>query len=315
MRLEKLPSIERDLRLDHQFTHPETLRLAGEDIQVHDVRPDKEKTEVSVFFGLGWSATPEVYRENIMELARRGRRVISPDAPHGVDAEPAGGYPAAELRKVAAVIKTLEEKNIAKVDAVAHSESGIYLTIAAMMYPERFRSIVFVDAAGIIGPDKLPRLAAGFSLDIVKQLVNEALKAEPVNPLESKKWNPLREINAKKIPPKLPWNPLGAVKVLAEKPLQSIRSVFAIANADLRDMIDKLREKGIRIAVIQAESSSAFSEEKIKETMKGRADQFYSLPGTHNSVILDPERYTSVIDRALDAMEKEHARQTGSGSE
>lgn len=294
--------------IEEQFDSPEVFNLAGADIEINDVSPEKQTSEVPTLFGLGWSATPSVYRENILALVREGRRVISPNAPHGIDTPPKDGYPAAELRKVAAVIETLNEKKIDKVDAVAHSEAGLYITIAAALYPERFRNLVLVDSAGIIGPDTFKRLAVGFSLDVVRQVINDVRETKSFDPQRSS-FNPLHGINQEKAPPKVAPDILSPIKILSENPLQSIRSVFAIANSDIREMLREIHKEGIKITIVHAEGDLAFPMDRVKSTIGGDdgvpVDGFYEVAGTHNSVILNPQPFMVAINHALNEMGKE----------
>lgn len=302
------PPDQEPLSPERRFEAPEILELAGAPIEVYDVSPENAK-ETPVLFGLGWSATTSVYRDTILRMAEGGRRVISANAPHGVEAEPVDGYPNAEIRKVAAIIEALNEKNILKVDAVGHSEAGIYLTIAATLHPERFRSLTLVDAAGIVGPDSLKRLAVGFSIDVMKQTVNEVEKTRPVNVLEGS-TNPLRAINREGPPPGPPQSPLAPLKVLGQEPLQSIRSVFAIANSDVRNMLKGLREKGIAVSAVHAKDDNFFPIEKVQEAVdEGAIGKLYSVQGTHNSVILDSKRFAPLIEQALADMEEEKKKQ------
>ncbi|MBI3630949.1 MAG: hypothetical protein HY221_01260 [Candidatus Sungbacteria bacterium] len=44
--------------------------------------------------------------------------------------------------------------------------------------------------------------------------------------------------------------------------------------------------------------------ERVQEqTTKEMVDGFYSVNGTHNELYLHPEKYTALVDNALDALE------------
>ena len=95
---------------EEQWANPERVQIGTRVIEVEDIRPEKQKTEVPTIIGLGWSETPKAHKANIQMLMEHGRRVISPDTPHGVEVEPMENYPTIELRKMAALIETLETK-------------------------------------------------------------------------------------------------------------------------------------------------------------------------------------------------------------
>ncbi len=286
---------DKPLSPEEQFAKPETITINGVPVPIYDIAPGRErlKTEVPTIIGLGWSATTEVYKKNMLKFADCGRRVISADAPHGIPADPIPKYPMAELRKAAAILETIDEKGIDKVDAVVHSEAGVFITIAATMRPEKFRNIVYIDPAGMIGKDNLPRLAVGFSLDLIHQTIREMKKSR------------LRKEQNTRAVGETAANPLGAVKVLAEQPGQSIRSVFAITTEDIREMLRGLKAKGVGLSVIHGAEDRAFPMKRMQEAMSPEEiDGFYSTVGTHNSFILEPEPYTRLADQALDALEK-----------
>lgn len=113
-------------------------------MNVVDVKPERAKTEIPAMWLRGWGTTVEVHEDNILELAQRGRRTLAIDASHGIASENIPESTTAqgreihdiELRKVAALLKTLDEKEIEQTDMVAHSEGAIYGVMAALLRPE-----------------------------------------------------------------------------------------------------------------------------------------------------------------------------------
>ncbi|MBU6414803.1 alpha/beta hydrolase [Patescibacteria group bacterium] len=143
--------------LEKQFQNPKIFGLEGaeDEIEIFDIIPHKAKTNVPMLFISGWSGTPHAYKENILSHAKFGRRVISSNTPHGIEAQNNEQFPNSEMRKVVAAIKTLEACGIEKVDAVGHSEGAIDVVMAAVLYPEKFRNIVLVNPGGLQGKDSL----------------------------------------------------------------------------------------------------------------------------------------------------------------
>jgi len=164
---ENQPPYVRNEALAKQFEQTEKYTYGSTTIEAFDIHAEKLKTETPVFFGTGWSASRGVYEASILGVADRGRRVLSMFAPHGIDTDPDLGkgdntYAAAELRKAAAMLRTLEEKGVEQIDIVAHSESAIWTLIVATMHPEKIRNIILIDPAGLIDEDTTVRLATSF---------------------------------------------------------------------------------------------------------------------------------------------------------
>lgn len=270
--------------LEDQFKNPETLELSGGQIEVVDIVPENLKTDIPTVVAPGWAATPKVFKESILTIAESGRRVISVNASHGIEAEKIENFPDAELRKIAALLKSLEEKSIDKVDAVAHSEAGVYIIIAATLHPEKFRNLILVDSGGIIGQDSFKRLAVDFSLDVVKQVVDSIKDRSRIKPMLRLFWEANKSIGA--------------------NPALALKEVLALSNSNICEMLEKLREKGIGISVIHAVDDKAFPMGRVQKMVdSGQVDGFYSVKGTHNEIILNQRKYSLLAEKALTDLE------------
>lgn len=133
------------LDLENQFARLERIRVGEEEIDVYDISPKKRKTEVVTILAPGFLATPMAFEQNILELAKVDRRVVSVDSPHGlakhgIEENLARDYAEVELAKLSAILQAMDKKNIKQADVVAHSEGGIYMALAAHLYPGRFRN-------------------------------------------------------------------------------------------------------------------------------------------------------------------------------
>lgn len=306
---ENLPAYVRSELLADQFQKPQEYVYGSTTVEAFDIQPEKLKTDVPVFFGTGWSASRGVYEASMLGIADKGRRLLSVFAPHGIDIDTDFGtgdktYAAAELRKAAAMLRTLEEKEIEKLDIVAHSESAIWTLIVATMHPEKIRNIVLIDPAGLIGDDTTSRLAVGFSLDVVQGALNKEKLPRP----EVERF----------VTPGSPADLFGALKNMLGDPMRSLKEVLALRDSDIRTMLEDLKEKGKRISVIQGVRDTIFPMEKMQEVVNTeQIDGFYSVYGGHNEMNSNPQAYITVIDQALDALEKlsEKDETTQSGSE
>lgn len=274
-----------DRLLEEKFTNPEELEIDGEKIKIIDLQPLKLKTKIPVAVVPGWSATAKVLKENIIGLAKTGRRVIAVSAPHGIKTRRNKKYPLPELRKTAALLYTLDYKNLKKVDAVSHSEAAIFLTIAVKENPKKFRNLILVSPAGLIGRDNLFRLIERFLLNIAKQCAR-AIFLEP---------HRLKKIS-------LSFS--EGVKAIFTEPRKTIREVKAIIRFKISDLLFELNKKH-GVCVIVGADDLLFPIAKIKEQLKeGIIDQFVVVPGSHNELYLGPENFTKLIDELLDKMAK-----------
>lgn len=293
---ENLPEYVRSEALAKQFEHTEKYTYGSTTIEAFDVRPEKLKTETPVFFGTGWSASRGVYESAILGTAERGRRIFSVFAPHGIDPDPDFGtgdrtYAAAELRKAAAMLRVLEEKGIEQIDIVAHSESAIWTLIVATMHPGKVRNIVLIDPAGLIDEDSTVRLATSFCLDIVQGALNKEKLPRPAI--------------KRSVQPGSPADLLGALKNMIGNPMRSLKEVLALRDADIRKILEDLKAQGKRIAIIQGVRDAIFPMERMQRVVNTKqVDGFYSMYGAHNEINSNPEAYITVIDHALDGLER-----------
>lgn len=290
------PPYVRSEALAEQFENTEKYTYGSTVVEAFDVQAEKLKSETPVFFGTGWGASRGVYEANILGVADKGRRVLSLFAPHGIDTDPDFGkgektYAAAELRKAAAMLHMMEEKNVEPFDIVAHSESAIWSLIVATMHPEKVRNIVLIDPAGLIDEDTTKRLAVSFVRDIVQGALNKEKLPRPAV--------------ERSVQPGSPGDLFGALRNIAGSPMRSLKEVLAIRDADIREMLEELKALGKRISIIQGERDVIFPQERMERVVNTKhVDGFYSVYGAHNEMNSNPTPYIGVIDHALDALER-----------
>ena len=273
---------------------PEKIKLPSGEIDVFDLKPEREKSAVPVIFIPGWGGTAGMFREDIEAFAQGGRRSLSIDAPRGIGHEiQAPEMPQAQLRKVAALMETLDAKKIERVDAVGNSEGGMVVALAAKLYPNRFRNIVLEQPAGMIGPDYLLRLAAKFPLDIAKSYIDGVRKKElrePKKQAESRGSKP-------------------AALPLREMP-QAVREVSDMAKTQIHELLRDIRKKGIKISIIHGVDDNVFPMRDVQRMTKAdMVNGFFSIKGKHAQWRSkeDRRRYAMLAEHALTAMEKENA--------
>ncbi|MEK9158003.1 MAG: alpha/beta hydrolase [Patescibacteria group bacterium] len=293
----EVPPEKMEEYLRQQFEQPEKLELYdGETLSLRDIQPEKLKTETPVLFLKGWGTTPDNYKDNIVGLAEKGRRVLAVDNIYGISAEQIEGVEEAKklipnvllLDKVAATLKVFEAKeNLDQVDVVAHSEGAIHAIFAALLRPERFRNLVLVDPAGMVGEGKAERLLKGATLDIALQ-VARLYKREGV--LETVK--------------KMHGANMGMNKAIASGPKETWDSIGTITKTQIHELLRTLREQGIRVSIIHGVDDKFFSMDDVQRmTKSGTVDGFYSTKTTHNEVYLNPKPFNTIIDSSLDSLE------------
>lgn len=267
--------------------NPETIEIDGKKIEVVDMKPEYPRSEVPTFVAPGWTATPETFKENLHDMNELGRRVVMTNTPHGIaidNSEHPEDLSEAEARKAATMMKIIEQKNLDKVDVVAHSEGGLWATAAAMMNHEKFRNLVLVNPVGIIGKDNLKRLAIDFTADSVHQKIR-SLKNKEENKIVSRQTK-------------------ESIKAIAKNPKQAFKQILAIANADIILALEILKKQGIGVSIIHSVDDKAFPMERAQEAVKAHLiDGFYSTKGSHNEILLKHREFSKLIDQALTDLE------------
>ena len=279
----------------------EKFKPVLEEESIIDINPEEKKSDMSVLVAPGWGKMVSQVKENLLQVLADdgGRRVLATDYPREMRLDTANlpeEVPAQELQKAAALLELLEEKEIKKTDAIGHSEGGLYLPIAAVLEPEKFRNLVLVNPAGMIGQDSLLGLAYRF-------MIKEGSKS--TLPKAAEKGERVKAF----------------LDYAIKHPVMSLKEVKQISQADIYDLLKFLKEQGIHIAVVATNSDDVFTMERIQEqyhkekeagTIKDYTeifDGFYSTLGTHGEAIghgeeLEPQQLPRALVHILEVLEK-----------
>lgn len=287
-----------EIKFEGQFAHKEKFLINGATVESVDINSENPKTEVPILVAPGFAATMDSFKPGMKVLMESERRVISLDHPRrgGIIPnsfnEEVEKYPNEELRKAHTILGLLEQKNIEKVDVVAHSEAAINVCIAAMLHPEKFRNIVLYSPAGLIGNDTLFRLIKGVMTHPKRP---ESMSTIPVTEAETEYLASTAKI--------------GPDYQMAN-PLRAAKEVLAISQTQIEDMLRYLREKGIHVVVIAAVDDTMFPMDKYQKNVgTSFVDGFLSVRGGYMQIQVHPELYMGAAESMLSALEEKEKNQ------
>jgi pimeloyl-ACP methyl ester carboxylesterase len=204
-------------------------------------------------------------------------------------------------QKANTLLKVVEQMGAEKVDVIAHSEGALNAILAAKLYPEKFRNIVLVAPAGLIGKDSVPRLSGRFMAKVARGYLVD-----------------MKEIKQRDAESAERFAKSGPTYINANK-AKALREVKAIAKTQIKDTdLDELREKGINIGVLQSNKDYGFPQKRIgKQLIKQAAapeqdlimsvDAYASVAAKnagHDDLIIHPERGTRAALQMLSELDK-----------
>ena len=277
-----------------QFEAPEKIPFGDGTIEVFDIQPEAAKSETPVMIAPGWAQTPETFKQNILALAKDGRRALSVNTPTSIEVDDGENYdrqiPEYQYKKIAALLETIDNKGIEQIDGVGHSEGAAHLVLAATLRPEKFRNLVLVNPGGMIGNDNILALIKRFTLHAADKRIRALRGLDPAPRMS--------ETSAK-----------GRKNIFADLK-GSLQSAKELAGTKIDKMLEHLKENGIGIAIIHSVDDRLFPMDRMQDTTtRKHIDGFYSVKGGHNQFFTDPERYTKLAQQALDKLEEKSLKQ------
>jgi pimeloyl-ACP methyl ester carboxylesterase len=297
-----------------------------------------DKLERPVLLAPGWAETLTINKGPIRVLVEEGQHVLSlthmlhdgkiPDAYQSVTRqinkrlanspiskrardtyietflsrwdELAKHYPQVTLRRALTLLALVEEKNIDKVDIVAHSEGCIDAALAAYLCPDKFGNLVMLSSGGIIGEDTAGSL-------IKRSLKQGSFDDKNRDPLPHNKTGDDDRIahQIARMPQHL-FTPLqgkiNVVRHISSNPKRALEEVHTLSSTQIQELLQKIRADNIGVVFIHHVEDQIFPMEAVQsskalltdasqalpEGIKGSADGFYSLLGSHNTLYTDP---------------------------
>jgi pimeloyl-ACP methyl ester carboxylesterase len=251
---EKLPE---DANFERQFNTRAEIDVGApsfDTASVCDVRPERWSGELPILFVTGFKSTITDYQVAIEQLYHKGQRVISIDYPQDngpleMSDEKApfvrdhSEYPEGNLRKAATLLKVLDRKGIAKVDIIAHSAGAVDAGLAALLQPNKIRSITFFCPAGFVNTGYHETLA-----NRIKQARD--LSGRFLDYYSSQSHTPW-------------WK-----TIFKEGSLQALADGLGILKANIHTLIEQLHQAGVELYVLIGENDPIFKADEVAQALQ-----------------------------------------------
>lgn len=292
----------KDKILDNK--HKEIIEKTRNGVESIEIVPEKEEYNTPLIVAPCWGGDIDSHKKILRSFADNGRHVLSlshkrkkenVDIPENSIIK---DQYIAEIQKAFAINEVIDQKveENKKVDVVAYSEGGINSLIAAVQNPKKFKNFILLNTAGMVGKDSSLSLVLRFQKQLGMGLLDSLVKGEDIFK------NNLLYVKS-------------LIKYIAKNPNLSALEVNAIAQSDIYSMLKYLKEQGIKISVIHGVHDPVFPMERVQDIASNKAqeagartsdiymDGFYSVRGDHGGVLAEPEKYTTLINKALIALE------------
>lgn len=243
------------------------------DEEIVEINPEEPKDDVPVFVCPGWGVekAEESMKQTLEIIVKEKRKVMTTSFEReNKIIEDKEDIPIAELQKALTIIEAINKKNVDKIDAIGHSEGGLNLAIAASLYPEKFRNLVFISPAGMMGKkDSFLNLIKRFTID---EGINEIknIKDSNINSF----YDYIKNI----------------IKYISKNPSLAIEEAREINTADIFKMFEHLKEQGVGVGLVCGANDKVFPiEEVIKNANEKNVDYLVSTKGHHGSFVFNED--------------------------
>lgn len=269
-----------------------SIESFGGKLEVVDITPEHPASDVPVLIAGGWSEGSWSLEQSAEEISEGNnpRRVLLIDhARHGKP-DTDSDYSRETNHRANSLLSALDELGIEKADVIAHSEGALDAVLAAVQYPEKFRSLVLVAPAGMIGEDSFLRLAGRFMPKQAKSLTKDLKE----NPKIANRVN------------------LGGLAYISKNPAKATRELSAIANTPIDEVLVDLRQAGVHIGLIQSHADPVFPASRIEQhvvldEVQGNVDAYASVAAKdagHDDLLIHPERSTRAAVQLIEQFER-----------
>lgn len=268
-------------------------------------RPEVIKEgSLPVLIAGGWSEGTASLQDTADEVLKDGREVITLD--HNRSdiklTSPDNDHPET-LHRAETIMTILDTEQLGRVDVIAHSEGALDIELAARHYPNRFRNIILVAPAGMIGKDSMLGLLGRFSRKVARGYFVDLKEIKQRDPQSAKRFEK------------------AGPEYFKANPKKGLREIGAIAASQIDQGLVDLRSKGIKIGLLQSHADRGFPDKKIYEnTVVAEAindsssqdlqmvvDSYASVASKragHDDLIIHPERASRAALDMLSDLEK-----------
>ena len=288
-----------------QFKHRERIPSFAGQVEYVDITPAETVDKTPILLVEGWGETIETHSKSLKTIFDSKRRAFAVNFPRRGGFKLVGSAPEVELKKASALEAAMSRTGAEKIDVIAHSEGALSTIIAAERNPEKFRNIVFVDPAGLIGKDDRVKLAVRFThmltKDAVRLFIGFKGKFRKGIVKSVGDFSPEEAIK-----PRIAMSKAAneSIRYFASNPKRGLQEVSAIAESDIYEMLENLQKLGIGVSVIHGVDDTVFPMKKVLQAAgdKGGMDTvgFYSVKGDHREISVHPEKYTALAVNALE---------------
>lgn len=144
------------------------------------------------------------------------------------------------------LIEVLDDAGIDEIDVITQSEASLFTSLAAYTHPDRFGSLVLTAPAGLIGEDSVLKLAGRFGPNVARSLSRDMVD----NPSIATKIN------------------LGVTSMTTKSPVESLKRVQDLASFSIDGWLHYLRQRGVKVGVIQANADSVFPASRLEDNVR-----------------------------------------------
>lgn len=164
--------------LEGQYEQNRFFRLPGGDmLEYVTLIPEGMKDAPWCVIVGGFASTKRTFREEMLDLARAGQKVLftipdkgdRPDEAEGKYFAEHEGMPETIQDKAAAVARLLEHAGIEQSNLVGHSQGAAVLAAYAALHPGRVNRLLLDSPAGMSGPYAFSTLVARFARGIRRE--------------------------------------------------------------------------------------------------------------------------------------------------
>lgn len=280
---------ERSFNEQYSDVHP--VDSYGGSATYVDIWPEEQVSDVPVVLAGGWSIGLRALRGVSEELYAHGRRNIVIDHCRDGEVPEHDIYPRDVLHKANTLLRAMDDAQIEKVDVITQSAGALDAVVAASLQPERFRSLVLVAPAGMIGEDKVSSLAARFVPKMVRNYTRDLIE------------NPKAEAAIL----------LGGSAYIRKNIRKAWSEVNTIVNTRIDTVLTDLRAAGIKVAVLQSHDDKVFPPDRINRHVnlhetEGNIDTHASVAwkkAGHEDLIIHPERTAAGALQFIEQFERQ----------